>query len=51
MGLDDWLWMMSMKGPLGEMLDECIMESVERLVQVVKIFYPSKWNGQMIIKE
>lgn len=51
MGLDDWLWMMSMKGPLGEMLDECIMESVERLVQVVKIFYPPKWNGQMIIKE
>lgn len=51
MGLDDWLWMMQMKGPLGEMLDECIMESVERLVQVVKIFYPSKWNGQMIIKE
>lgn len=51
MGLDDWLWMMSMKGPLGEMLDECIMESVERLVQVVKIFYPPKWNGRMIIKE
>lgn len=51
MGLDDWLWMMLMKGPLGEMLDECIMESVERLVQVVKIFYPPKWNGQMIIKE
>lgn len=51
MGLDDWLWMMSMKGPLGKMLDECIMESVEWLVQVVKIFYPPKWNGQMIIKE
>lgn len=51
MGLDDWLWMMSMKGPLGKMLDERIMESVERLVQVVKIFYPPKWNGQMIIKE
>ena len=51
MGLDDWLWMMSINGPLGEMLDECTMESVERLVQVVKILCPSKWNGLMIIKE
>ena len=43
MGLDDWLWMMLIKGPLGEILDECIMESVERLVQVVKIL--SHQNG------